>query len=436
MFGKKDGGDAGDNGERGSISSGLTMLHQAMLHTGTTLGESVDQGLAEVKQSNETGHARIAGEVASMTKALRNTQSMLPSSYPAPDTATAEEVQRLSRLVEGMQVTLADMALSVAASFPDPAAALSAAGDGQGTRPTGTVHSGGSLLNAVPEQRSDSAGTALCPPAVSAAADDAHTPAAIDDGPPEESAREAAADLHAEAAPEAEKAQEALLTRDQLTEAIREVLAQESPAPVTSEPTLEAVREVIAPLIAALPPAGAEDAVVAVAELGEQITALRAQVAGLAGRLTPPPQDEASDEPERAAPDPEHSKVLTQAAGVSSAVLVCHRDLWELLSAWAGGHPHFRMPPHISDQGENRIAADISGRSLIAVLISLAALRRTAVEGDGDGELAGAIYRRISDSLATLSPESGPLVTITLDDRSPHAPSSSDSTTSDTPPAA
>ncbi|MEI7029358.1 hypothetical protein [Streptomyces pratensis] len=418
VFGKKDGSDTGGNGERESISSGLTMLHQAMLHTGTTLSESIEQGLKEVKQSNETGHTRIAGENSSMTKALRDIRNLLPASYPAPDTATADEVQRLSALVESMQVTLADMKQTVTASFPVPvpvpvpvpAAVTSAGIGGQDFAAADDLYSGAPLLNVVPEQRTDSTDTALRP----SPADDSVTAAAAGTGPENEAGPEVEAGLDDEAEPEAKSAQEAPLTRDQLTEAIREVLT---------------------PLITALPPVPAEDTLPAVAELGKQIAALRAEVADLAGRLPLTQQDKETEEQERPAPDPGHSKVLTQAAGISSAVLVCHRDLWELLSGWAGGHPHFRMPPHIADQGENRIAADISGRSLIAVLISLAALRRTATDGDGDGELAGAVYQRISDSLTALSPDSGPLVTITLDDRSPHTPNRGDGTNTEPAPS-
>ncbi|MFJ7200943.1 MULTISPECIES: hypothetical protein [unclassified Streptomyces] len=392
MFGKKDGDDAGGNGDRESVSSGLTMLHQAMLHTGTTLSESLEQGLAEVKASNAEGHTRIAGEISSMTKTLRQAKDLLPLSYPGPDTATADKVQRLALLVEGMQTAIEDVTRTVTASLPVPVPVPAAAADGggQGAAAVGTVHDEAPLLNAVPEQRTDSA----APPAsaASAPADNAKPAAAEAEAGPENEAE-------AETEPEAETGPEVPLTRDQVTDAVREVLT---------------------PLITTLSTATADETLPAVAELGEQIAALRAEVAGLAERL-PAAQQEETVEVERPVPDPGHSKVLTQAAGISSAVLVCHRDLWELLSGWAGGHPHFRMPPHIADQGENRIAADISGRSLIAVLISLATLRHTATEGDGDGELAGAVYQRISDSLASLSPDNGPLVTITLDDRSPHS---------------
>lgn len=422
MFGKRDGDDTGGSGERESVSSGLTMLHQAMLHTGTTLSESLEQGLAEVKKSNAAGHTRIAGEISSMTKALQQTKDLLPLSYPDRDTATAEEVQRLGSLVAGMQAALDDMMRTVTDSLPvlAPAAAGTAGGGGQDTAAAGMVYDGAPVLSAVPEQRTESAGPSAAAASVPAEDPDKSVDAEV--GPENE------------AGPEAECAQESPLTRDEMTAAVREVLAQESQESLTRDEVCDAVREVLTPLIAALPPVPADGTLPDVAELGEQIAALRAEVADLAERLPLAQQDEGAEEQERPVPDPGHSKVLTQAAGISSAVLVCHRDLWELLSGWAGGHPHFRMPPQIADQGENRIAADISGRSLIAVLISLAALRHTATEGDGDRELAGAVYQRISDSLASLSPDNGPLVTITLDDRSPHAPDSGDGADGSTSP--
>ncbi|MEU4032325.1 hypothetical protein [Streptomyces anulatus] len=77
---------------------------------------------------------------------------------------------------------------------------------------------------------------------------------------------------------------------------------------------------------------------------------------------------------------------------------------------------------------------DREALTVLARLLSLydVALRRgdepviTAAEGDGDRELAEAVYQRIGRSLATLSPDDGPLVTITLDDRTPHTGDTSD----------
>ncbi|MDX3488315.1 hypothetical protein [Streptomyces sp. ID05-18] len=433
FFGKNGGDDADGNGDRDEAPSGLTMLHQAMLHTSTTLSETLDRGLTDVKSTNTDAHAAVTKELARMTRALQDAQKLLPLPYSARDSnrdsATAEQVHQLRDLVTAVQATLLDVAQDVTslASVPVPAMATTGDGNGYDRPPAETAHAGRPLLDGVPEQRADSitmGGPAAGEgPAPADGADTAGAPAvepdtAVESGPGDE------------AGPQPGPETEAPLTREQVAEAIREVLAEKAQAPLTRDQVADVVREVVAqelaPLTAALPRLEADDAPSAVSELGGQITALRAEVAGLVERLPAVQQGEA-EEQEQPVADPEHSRVLTQAAGISSAVLVCHRDLWELLSGWAGGHPHFRMPPQIADQGENRIAADISGRSLIAVLISLSRLRHTAAEGDGDRELAEAVYQRIGNSLAALSPDEGPLVTITLDDRTPRTGDISDS---------
>lgn len=114
----------------------------------------------------------------------------------------------------------------------------------------------------------------------------------------------------------------------------------------------------------------------------------------------------------------EHTALLKEAARVSSVDLLCNRDIWEFITAQAGGHRHFRVPPQVAPEGDERIRVALSGRSLIALLISLHVLRHTAKEGDGDQELADTVYERIEASLAGLTPH-GQRVTITLDDRSP-----------------
>ncbi|MFE4537342.1 hypothetical protein ACFRKB_20020 [Streptomyces scopuliridis] len=116
----------------------------------------------------------------------------------------------------------------------------------------------------------------------------------------------------------------------------------------------------------------------------------------------------------------EHGELLKRAARVSSASLVCHRDTWEFITGQAGRHSHFRMPPQITDRGDDRIAAALSGRSLIAVLISLFTTRHSTEAGDGDWALATTLYERIDAGLDTLAP-AGTTVTITLDDRAPGA---------------
>ncbi|MFD7222021.1 hypothetical protein ACFV9P_13475 [Streptomyces sp. NPDC059892] len=119
----------------------------------------------------------------------------------------------------------------------------------------------------------------------------------------------------------------------------------------------------------------------------------------------------------RVTPVPEeHGELLKRAARVSSASLVCHRDTWEFITGQAGRHSHFRMPPRITDRGDDRIAAALSGRSLIAILISLFTTRHTTDAGDGDWALATTLYERIGTGLDTLA-HAGTTVTITLDDR-------------------
>ncbi|MFD4338050.1 hypothetical protein ACFWPP_12810 [Streptomyces anulatus] len=409
------------DGDRAEAPGGLTMLHQAMLHTSTTLSETLDRGLTDVKTTNTEAHTAVTKELARMTRALQDTQKQLPMPYADRDAGrgTADQLQQLHDLVTAVRETLIGIAQDIAHMSPAPAAAAVAvgAGNGYGTAAE-TLHADRSLLGAVPQQRGDSVTVGTPPageeptiwegPAAEEGADRTDVPAVAAESGPED-----------EAGPPARPETETPLTREQVLEAVREVLAEKMPAPLTRDQVADAVREVVA---ATLPEAG--DASSVLAELGGQIAALRAEVDGLVERL-PAPRGEA-EEQGRPAADPEHSKVLTQAAGISSAVLVCHRDLWELLSGWAGRHPHFRMPPQIADQGENRIAANISGRSLIAVLISLSRLRNTATEGDGDQELAEAVYQRIGNSLAALSPDDGPLVTITLDDRTPHTGDTSD----------
>ncbi|MCO6698812.1 hypothetical protein [Streptomyces sp. Vc17.3-30] len=111
----------------------------------------------------------------------------------------------------------------------------------------------------------------------------------------------------------------------------------------------------------------------------------------------------------------EHTALLGRAARISSAELLCHRDLWEFLTAQAGRHPHFRLPPELTDQGRQRIAAAISGRSLIAVLITLFELRQNTPKGDGNWSLADTLYSRIEDGLTSVE-QGGTPVTLTLDD--------------------
>lgn len=149
----------------------------------------------------------------------------------------------------------------------------------------------------------------------------------------------------------------------------------------------------------------------AVRELREELDTARQETCAGLEQLRPQPGDEPAEVSE------EHRELLKQAARVSSVDLLCHRDVWEFITAEAGRHPHFRVPPQVADEGGERVRAALSGRSLIALLISLHAVGHTARGGDGDRELAATLYERIGASLNGLTPRGEP-VTITLDDRS------------------
>lgn len=121
--------------------------------------------------------------------------------------------------------------------------------------------------------------------------------------------------------------------------------------------------------------------------------------------------------------DVAHGALLLTAATVSSARLVCHRDVWEFVAARAGSHAHFRRPS-VSEQADagradtGRVAATLSGPSLIAVLVVLWDTWR-AKDGsmDADWALAATTYARIRERLAEVEPgRSLAVVEIRLDD--------------------
>ncbi|MEU2511891.1 hypothetical protein [Streptomyces syringium] len=129
-------------------------------------------------------------------------------------------------------------------------------------------------------------------------------------------------------------------------------------------------------------------------------------------------------------PDPARlRRLLRRAAGVSCARLVCHRDTWAFLLEQTACDPHFRAPGPVDDEHEGRVEVALSGRSLIAVLLSLF---RTSQEGDterlGDLAMAAELYQRITDALehTDSADRYGPQVVVVLDDRAGPAPAEGD----------
>ncbi|MDG9702404.1 hypothetical protein [Streptomyces sp. DH37] len=114
-----------------------------------------------------------------------------------------------------------------------------------------------------------------------------------------------------------------------------------------------------------------------------------------------------------------HAELLLNAAGVSRAELVCHRDTWEFLLAQAARHPRFRVPGTVEEDAEHGLVwTHLSGPSLIAALISLWKTREEpSKEVDADWAMAAVLYDRIRDRLTGAGPGDGRrTVRIVLDD--------------------
>ncbi|MFI1256287.1 hypothetical protein ACH4U6_21270 [Streptomyces netropsis] len=148
-------------------------------------------------------------------------------------------------------------------------------------------------------------------------------------------------------------------------------------------------------------------------------------------RAEPLPRPAATrDETDAEAPDPAKLRpLLRRAAGVSSAKLVCHRDTWAFLLEQTTHEPHFRAPGPVDDEHEGRVEVTLSGRSLIAVLLSLfGTSQEEDTEKLGDLAMATELYQRIADALENTDSADryGPQVVIVLDDRAGPAPAEGD----------
>ncbi|MCQ8835824.1 hypothetical protein [Streptomyces malaysiensis] len=120
---------------------------------------------------------------------------------------------------------------------------------------------------------------------------------------------------------------------------------------------------------------------------------------------------------------------IMRAGRVSSATLVCHRDTWDFVAAQVGNHPHFRTPT-LEERNEGMVAAVLSGRSLVAMLLSLYRVAEAPREGEGIDELvayadwamASQVYRNTAEVLNRALHEEGDPVVVTIDSRLPARP--------------
>lgn len=405
-------------------SGEVTLLHNTVLHTGTDLRNAIDRGIEKLDANgqirDDDTRKAVVDELNRMRSDLRETKNRMVSSL-------SEEVRQAITSLR-MEVR------AVCSAVDDLAEASTTPGTPASSDPAQAADPGGSA-------GSDSTGVALEKPSGNKSGSQFETAPAIH--PRDESGvvDASGASTQTEAVPTPEETSDLQIPtqRDSVNEALE--------APAVAELVQEAVRaalsEELAGLLASIvAPSGASTPADVVAAVRNEVcTQLGSLVGELREHLNAAHEEWRTDlheirrettaaveaareakiapgaEAEATVTD-EHSQLLRQAARVSSAVLLCHRDTWGFITARASRHPHFRVPPQVADTGHERVRANVSGRSLIALLISLFSVKSTSREGDGDHELADTIYQRISDSLTALDSD-GPPVTIVLDDRTP-----------------
>lgn len=109
-----------------------------------------------------------------------------------------------------------------------------------------------------------------------------------------------------------------------------------------------------------------------------------------------------------------HALLLT-AAVAGRVALICHREAWDFLAACASENEHFCKTTEVCDDGDGRVRAVLSGRSVIGLLIALRDTRSTA-SMDGTWAMASAFYRRLAEDLTTTSRHGTQPLTVIFDD--------------------
>ncbi|GHG93125.1 hypothetical protein [Streptomyces rubradiris] len=417
------------------LSNSLAMLHTAVMHTDKNIRDALDKSVEKLESAGRAAQDRtkeVVDELGRMRAGFGDVYTKLNANGESLNSTVHDIVTQLRTGLEDVRAALADLTPPAPPQqHPDPPT----------PDPGPTVHE-------TPGTERDRTSPATAP--VTTITESGELPGET---------------LHsvipAQRTVDPCPAPGPALTVDAVRRAVREAL---------SEALSDALGEQLAPVLAALtaPDGTAGESLAddrhdgpdplqeaageikqelgtALEEARSGLASLQREIAGLRGAVeelrTRPGPSSATTTPEVST---EHSTLLKTAARVSTASLLCHRDIWEFLTAHAGRHPHFRVPPHVTGEGGERIRAALSGRSLIALLISLHAIKHTSGSGDGDQELAATLYERIENSLTGLAPDGEP-VTIALDDRAapgPNTPAIENSTPADgepentaTPPA-
>ena len=422
------------------FSNSLTMLHGTVMHTSKELKEDLTRGVETLRTAGEEHQRRtesaVVSELSRMRGDLRDTKNRLTANgaelsdeVHAVLESLQTEIRALRRAAQGASVDGVSAPDSRSASIAsEPAGQIVAAVPAVARSDGGTP---GSLLES--PATTEAALTEEAPVAASALEVSMTTPAVPIPGP------RAAADDTPAAGAEAEKdpvsVQQTVLQAEEVATVVHEAL-QEELAPVREAlgnllDQLSTQREVVTSLatqdqleglaagLDGLP--RAVTVTTAVAELGTEVRETRTRLEELLAAPEPVADDPLLPDEEQVRAEVEHSDLLRQAARVSRAALICHRDIWDFVVGQADRHPHFRTPQQLSIDDDDRVAARLSGRSLIAVLSSLWATQHDSPANSGDWALATTLYTRINVQLAGLEDDGDP-VTITLDDRTPARP--------------
>ncbi|WP_257980588.1 hypothetical protein [Streptomyces sp. CB02959] len=194
---------------------------------------------------------------------------------------------------------------------------------------------------------------------------------------------------------------------------------------------LQSLRNDIQRLQPATPPPDEHQVLTQLAVLRGTVEALRADLTAAATPDPPTPPTEAAAEEthEPAAVPDDFDDLLTLAAGIAYAHIICHRDHWDFLVAQSSRGQHFRLPTGVKED-HGLIQAEISGRTLIAALDALRAAQQDLAATPGTQKLARRIYERIGTALHKVDTDNAdahhqpgndcpPVTRIIIDDRPP-----------------
>ncbi|MEU9136935.1 hypothetical protein AB0D33_13355 [Streptomyces sp. NPDC048404] len=119
----------------------------------------------------------------------------------------------------------------------------------------------------------------------------------------------------------------------------------------------------------------------------------------------------------------QHLESVLRAAAIASARVICHRDTWSFLIEQTSQHPHFRLPDRITDLDDEMIETSLSGRSVLAVLVTMRKVSHDHAAAEQDmatWALACALYQRTQLAVTATThtrPDGAQVTTIVLDDR-------------------